>query len=236
MRKIKVALIGSQGKMGQLATHVINNIESLVLSHAISRGQNLEKAIEADRPDCVLDFSDHLSVFQNAQTVLKAQLPLVIGASGLTQEQINHCDALCQQYEVACLIVPNFSLSACAMAKCAQMLAPWFEDIAIIEKHHKQKKDAPSGTASYCQQILASHRDWNENSIPKHSQEVIPITSLRMHGVLAEQELLFGNPGDKLSISQAVLTRDAFMPGIKFALTHILELRGLVVGLEKLWF
>ena len=130
--------------------------------------------------------------------------------------------------ETACRIVPNFSLGAVLMDQCADLIAPWFQHASIVETHHPQKKDAPSGTARHTQQRLMKHRSLTQNGVPE-------IHSIRSSGVLAKQTVSFGNPGETLALEHQSIDRESFSSGIRLAISSVLSSGpGLIVGLWDL--
>ena len=170
---------------------------------------------------------------------------IVIGTTGLTDEQIENLKQLSNENQVACFIAPNFSTGAVLMMKFAQMAAKYFDNAEIIELHHNQKKDAPSGTAVKTAQLMASE---NKSFVSGNCQEVetisgargaesysnIHIHSIRMPGFMASQEVLFGSDGQTLSIRHDSTNRSCYMPGVLMAIKYAFENKNFTYGLDNI--
>lgn len=243
MKKPRVIVNGAFGRMGRLACDVIQACDDLELIAQCGRCDNLSAAIQEQRADMVVDFTLAESVYPNLLTIIAAGARPIIGTSGLTAEQIAHGHELLIQKKHGGLVVPNFSLGAVLMMQCAEKAARYFHDVEIIETHHEKKVDAPSGTAIKTaeiirdQQILPSLRELTKTETLPHARgaklENIHIHSLRLPGVLAKQIVTFGNPGETLAIEHNVLDRQAYVPGLLMACRAVMNLHGLMYGLEE---
>lgn len=246
---IKVAVCGANGKMGKELVNAITNDSQteLVAKIDIVDGEfsSIEEAHKSKEIDILVDFTQPKAIYENALYCLNNKINIVIGTTGLTDEQIEELKQLSNKNEVACFIAPNFSTGAVLMMKFAQMAAKYFDNAEIIELHHNQKKDAPSGTAVKTAQLMASE---NENFTTGNCAETETITgargansysnihihSIRMPGFMASQEVLFGSNGQTLSIRHDSTDRSCYMPGILMAIKYAFEHKKFVYGLDNI--
>lgn len=240
----RVIINGARGKMGTVSCQAIENSENFELVASLSRGDDLATAIKAKRPDIVIDFTNAEVAFANAQTIIDAGVHPVIGSSGLNNEQIEQLQRNCDQQQLGGIIAPNFSIGAILMMRYASDAARYFNDAEIIETHHQQKLDSPSGTALKTADMMAENR---ANAIPpvKMLKETIPgargathheipIHSMRLPGTVAQQQVVFGGLGETLTINHNSINRECFMPGVILACSRVTTLQSLVYGLEQL--
>jgi 4-hydroxy-tetrahydrodipicolinate reductase len=148
----------------------------------------------------------------------------VIGTTGLTDAQLGELGELAAQSNANCFIAPNFAIGAVLMMEASKLIAPHMPDCEIIELHHDQKLDAPSGTAKRTAGLIAE----------AGGRADVPIHSVRLPGLVAHQEVIFGGLGETLTVRHDSLARESFMPGVLLAVRRVRELDGLVVGLENL--
>lgn len=205
---------------------------------------NLNDAIEAVKPDVVVDFTSPKVVYENAKIVLAHKVHCVIGTTGLTEEQRNDLHELSLAQKANVLVAPNFSLGAVMMMKVAGELAPYFPNVEIIELHHNHKYDSPSGTSILTAKIVNEAREkagvQKAEDLTKESLagargamvDDIPIHSVRLPGYVAHQEVLFGGTSEILTIRHDSLHRESFMPGVMLACKKIKDFEGLTYGLE----
>ena len=187
-------------------------------------GKTLGEALDESRPDVVVDFSVPGAVFENAALCLEQGVHVVIGTTGMTEEQVGVLGAAAARSAGNCFIAPNFAIGAVLMMQAARMVAAHMPDCEIVELHHEQKLDAPSGTAKRTADLIASET----------GREAPPIHSVRLPGLVAHQEVIFGGLGQTLTIRHDSIARESFMPGVLLAVRKVGELDGLVVGLEHL--
>ena len=239
----RVIVNGANGKMGSLASETLENHNGFELVARLSRGDNLAEAIRETKAQIVVDLTRADSVYQNSLTIIKHKAHPVVGTSGLLPEQIKELTHLCEINRLGGLIVPNFSISAVLMMLFAAKAAEYFTEVEIIETHHQQKLDAPSGTALKTAEMIAAARKNPKNKLLL--KELIPgarggthcdinIHSLRLPGVLAQQQVVFGNEGETLSITDNSISRSCFMPGVVLACQKVITLTSLVYGLEHI--
>lgn len=204
---------------------------------------DLAKAIENNQPEVVVDFTHPSAVFENIVTTLKSGAHIVVGTTGLKEEKLPEIEALTKETGKNAFIAPNFSLGAVLMMKLAEVVAQFFPEVEIIELHHEKKADAPSGTALMTAEVISRGRK-KEPEIPE-SKEVLPgcrggemkkirIHSVRLPGLLAHQEIIFGGLDQTLTIRHDTLSRKSFMPGVLMAIKAVRERPGLTHGLDKI--
>jgi 4-hydroxy-tetrahydrodipicolinate reductase len=186
-------------------------------------GVALEQAIEGSSPDVVVDFSVPESAAANASLCLARGVHAVVGTTGITQEQLERLRRDAAGSDANCLIAPNFAIGAVLMMEAAKLAAQNMPDCEIIELHHDQKLDAPSGTAKRTAELIADATGGGEP----------PIHSVRLPGLVAHQEVIFGGLGQTLTIRHDSISRESFMPGVLLAVRKVGGLDGLVVGLEN---
>lgn len=240
---IRVLVNGASGKMGQMTVKTIENHSELELAGALGRQDNLALEIKNRRPDVVIDLTNAESVLANTQTIINAGVRPVIGTTGLLKDQISKLQQQCAKIKLGGIIAPNFSLGAMLMIKYAQEIAKYFPDVEIIEMHHNGKLDSPSGTSIRTAEMIAENR----KTIPaplKNTRETvpgarganylnIPIHSVRLPGLVAHQQIIFGGLGETLTIRHDSIDRQCFMPGIVLACKKVMELNQLIYGLEN---
>ena len=258
---IKVGVIGAMGKMGKEVTAAVCNDNELSFVCAVDKNNidanvcsdsgvrivgDLKSAIEMHKPDVMVDFTQPSSVFENAKICLENGVRPVIGTTGLSDEQIEILNAMSQSKGLGCLIAPNFSTGAVLMMMFAKQAAKYFDNAEIIELHHNQKKDAPSGTAiktalmmSESGKMTFTDGNCEETETIKgarggKSYSDIHIHSVRMPGYIASQEVLFGASGQIFSIRHDTMDRKCYMDGVKLAIKYVAAHNDFVYGLEKI--
>lgn len=239
----RVIVNGAKGKMGALACETLHNHHEFELVAQLGKHDDLAQAIRETKAKIVVDLTRADSVYQNSLTIIQQGAHPVIGTSGLLPEQIEELTTRCETQRLGGIIAPNFSISAVLMMIFAAKAAEYFSEVEIIETHHQQKLDAPSGTALKTAEMIAAARKKPKNKL--NLKELIPgarggthcevnIHSLRLPGILARQEVIFGNPGETLSITDNSIDRSCFMPGIVLACQKALTLTTLIYGLEHI--
>ena len=248
---IKVAVCGALGKMGKEVVNTIleNPDTELAAKIDIIPAEDvftsIDEALKRCKFDVVIDFTQPASIFENAKYCLNNGIKIIIGTTGLSEQQINELENLSKTNNTGCFIAPNFSTGAVLMMKCAELCAKYFDNAEIIELHHNQKKDAPSGTAIKTALMMSKA---NENFSTGNCAETetikgsrggnaysnIHIHSVRMPGFMASQEVIFGSMGQTLTIRHDSTDRKCYMPGIILALKHVLEYNDFIYGLDKI--
>jgi 4-hydroxy-tetrahydrodipicolinate reductase len=238
----RVLVNGALGKMGAMACETLKGQQDFELVGALTRQDNLAKAIVDTKAEVVVDLTRADCVFDNSLCIIQQGARPVIGTSGLLSAQIEELAQLCEAQQLGGIVAPNFSIGAVLMMQFAAKAATYFSEVEIIETHHQNKLDAPSGTAMKTAELIAKARK-SKNKL--ELKELVPsargglyqdvsIHSLRLPGILARQEVLFGGLGETLSIKHHSTDRQSFMGGIVFSCRKVLELSTLVYGLEHL--
>lgn len=247
---IKVAVCGANGRMGKEVCQAVLNDNMTELAAKIDicgddvypsiKQANKEKEI-----DVLVDFTQPSSIFENAKFCLNNGIKIVIGTTGLSDEQIAELKKISQKNNTGCLIAPNFSTGAVLMMMFAQMAAKYFDNAEIIELHHNQKKDAPSGTAIKTALMMSQAKESFKNGNSSETETIkgarggtsysdIQIHSVRMPGFMASQEVLFGSGGQVLKIRHDSTDRKCYMDGVMLAVKHVFDKNDFVYGLENL--
>jgi 4-hydroxy-tetrahydrodipicolinate reductase len=183
-----------------------------------------EQFVREAKPDVVVDFTLYPASLEVARAAVEGGASPVIGVSGWTPQDEAELGARCERLGVAAALVPNFALGAVLMMRFAEEAARYFPTVEIVELHHDRKLDKPSGTARLTARRIAAHSSHAE----------VPIHSVRLRGLVAHQEVLFGGEGEVLTIRHDSLSRDSFMTGVLLAIRRIRARRGLIVGLDGL--
>lgn len=247
---IKVAVCGALGKMGKEVVEAVTNAQDMELTAQIDlMGENTYKSIEEAAKganfDVVIDFTQPKSIYENAKYCLENGIKIVIGTTGLKDEQIEELKALSAAKNTGCLIAPNFSTGAVLMMMFAKQAAKYFDNAEIIELHHNQKKDAPSGTAIKTAKLMSEEKanfmkgncpevETIEGSRGGTSYADIKIHSVRMPGYIASQEVIFGSSGQIMTIRHDSMDRKCYMDGVLLATRHVVEKNDFVYGLENI--
>jgi len=225
MVRIKVIVNGAKGKMGQETIKAIEKESDLDLVAQLDLGDNLTEAIRKHGAEVVVDFTHPEAVMVNVRTILTAGAHAVVGTTGISKDDLAEIEKLCEKNKVNCLVAPNFAIGAVLMMQFAREAAKHMPKAEIIEMHHPQKVDRPSGTALKTAQMM-------RESMGEGAE--IPIHSIRLPGLVAHQEVIFGGLGQTLTIRHDTINRESFMPGVILAIRKIKGLKGLVYGLESI--
>ncbi|MGR6835677.1 4-hydroxy-tetrahydrodipicolinate reductase [Syntrophomonas erecta] len=261
---IRVIVAGALGKMGRETVKAIINDKGLDLCGAVdvkARGEtideisgfkgysnqvdnDLDELIARVKPDVMVDFTNPQAVFNNARTALQNKITCVIGTTGLNEVELKQLEKLAVENQVGVAVIPNFAIGAVMMMKFAQEAARYFPDVEIIELHHDQKMDAPSGTAIKTAELISQNRSLMP---PKNAGEYekiagcrggdvdnIRIHSVRLPGLIAHQEIIFGGAGQSLTIRHDSYDRISFMPGVVMVIKKMIKQTGLVYGMDNL--
>ncbi len=239
---IRVGVNGSRGRMGREVVKAVAACDDLQLVSETDLGDDLEGAIARGQAEVVVDFTVPDVVAQAARTVLEAGARPVIGTTGLTPEDIDELASLARERGLGGIIAPNFALGAVLTMHYAAHAARFLPNVEIIELHHEKKLDTPSGTARLtAEKIAASRREPATTTAGKPGAPFrggvvadVPIHSVRLPGLVAHQEVVFGAPGQTLTIRHDSLSRESFMPGVIMAVRAAPRLNELVVGLDSI--
>lgn len=247
---IKVGVCGALGKMGQEVVQAVTDCPETELVAKIDIASpemyhTIEAAHRVEDIDVIIDFTQPKSIFENAKYCLNNGIKIVIGTTGLSDEQIAELKKLSQEKNTGCLIAPNFSTGAVLMMMFAKQAAKYFDNAEIIELHHNQKKDAPSGTAIKTAAMMTEVKeDFAKNNCPEtetiegarggNSYSNIHIHSVRMPGYIASQEVIFGSSGQIMTIRHDSMDRKCYMQGVLLAVKHVAEKNDFVYGLDNI--
>ena len=242
---IRVLVNGAHGRMGQAAVKALADYPGLILAGTATRGDDLTLAIATSQAQVVVELTNADAVFVNSQRIIAAGAHPVIGASGLTQAQITTLQAACAAQKLGGIIAANFSLGAVLLMKYAREIARYYQHAEIIEMHHAGKLDSPSGTALHTAAMMADQLQTANGEEQQPTRETIPgargaslagipIHSIRLPGLVAYQQVIFGGTGETLTLQHNSIDRVSFMPGICLACTKVVALDVLVNGLEHI--
>ncbi len=247
---IKVAVCGANGRMGKEVCQAVLNDNMTELTAKIDIAgddvySSIEQAHKEKEIDVLVDFTQPDSIFENAKYCLNNGIKIVIGTTGLTDEQIAQLKELSKKNNTGCLIAPNFSTGAVLMMMFAQMAAKYFDNAEIIELHHNKKKDAPSGTAIKTALMMSEAKEsFKTGNCPETetlkgarggtSYSDIQIHSVRMPGFMASQEVIFGSNGQILKIRHDSTDRKCYMDGVMLAVKHVFDKNDFIYGLDNL--
>jgi len=264
MEKVKVGVMGACGKMGREICKAVlddTDLELVTAIDIVNQGYdvgimvgrpptgvcietNLNAVLEGIKVDVLIDFTNAQALLNNAPKAIKKGLNLVIGTTGLTADEINELQQMAEENNVGIFLAPNFAIGAVLMMKFAKEAAQYFPHVEIIEKHHDQKLDAPSGTAIKTLEEITKVREPIKQGNSKEYEKIagvrggdyqgIKVHSMRLPGLIAHQEVIFGGIGQILTIKHDSLSRESFMPGIVLACKKVITWKGLVYGLENI--
>jgi 4-hydroxy-tetrahydrodipicolinate reductase len=261
MAPIRVVVNGASGRVGQEVvkavcldpeTQLVGAIEARVSAESLALpdssgtvpfSSNLEKILTVCYPDVMVDFTVASVCFQASMLALKHKVNLVIGTTGLNQDEMSQIDNLAKEQGVGVVLAPNFALGAVIMTYLSKVAAKYFDYAEIIELHHHLKLDAPSGTSIKTAMAIAEGRNGKPfGSLPEQKDTEsrgkivngVPIHSVRLPGILARQEVRFGTAGQTLSIIHDTTSRECYMPGVLLAVKEVINRKGLVYGLDTL--
>lgn len=240
---IRVLVNGASGRMGQATINAITHDADLTLAGQSSSQDDLAADIKNSKADVVVDFTTADVALKNAQIIIASGAHPVIGTTGLLAAQVKELQAQCQKLKLGGIIAPNFSLGAVLLMKHAQEIAKYFPHIEIIELHHDGKLDSPSGTALHTAEMIAKTR--KEIPTAKKMRETIPgargathhdipIHAIRLPGLVAHEQVIFGGIGETLTLRHDSIDRQSFMPGVCLACKKVMKLDALVYGLENI--
>ena len=241
---MRVGVLGAKGKVGATMVQAVESAEDLTFTVGVDAGDPLALFVDS-RTEVIIDFTHPDAVMDNLKFLIANGIHSVVGTTGFTDARLAQVKTwLADQPDVAVLIAPNFAIGAVLSMHFAQQAARYFDSVEVIELHHPQKADAPSGTAERTARLIAEARkglppnpDATSTSLDgARGADVdgIPVHSVRLAGLVAHQEVLFGTPGETLTIRHDSLDRTSFVPGVLLAVRKVREHPGLTVGIEPL--
>ena len=268
---IPVVVNGAAGKMGREVVKAVTNAEGMTIIGAVDRDPQymgrdagelagiepieipiindlqgtLVLATQEKIQGVMVDFTHPKTVYENVRTAIAYGVRPVVGTTGLSTDQIQDLADFAKKASTGSIIAPNFSIGVILLQQAALQASQYFDHVEIIELHHNQKADAPSGTAIKTAQMLAEMgKTYNPPAVRETeeiqgargaiSEENIRIHSVRLPGLIAHQEVIFGSGGQIYSLRHDTTDRSSFMPGVILAIRKVSELQSLVYGLEKI--
>ncbi|MDO5728868.1 MAG: 4-hydroxy-tetrahydrodipicolinate reductase [Actinomycetaceae bacterium] len=241
----KVAVIGAQGRMGKTVCEAVEAAADLELVAGLDEGDEITST-SLNGAEVAVDFTIPSQTLDNVLRLVELGVHVVVGTTGWDDEKYERVQAAIDGGAANVLIAPNFALSAVLAMEFAAMAAPLFESVEVIELHHPNKVDAPSGTAATTASKIANARTQAGVPTAPDATETdphgtrggridgIPVHAVRLRGLVAHEEILLGNPGETLTIRTDSFDRTSFMPGVLMAVRAISERQGLTIGLDKL--
>ena len=228
---IRVAVAGHRGKVGIEMERGVGAAPDLEYVGGVEIGDDLGAFLSSARPQAVIDFTHPASALANALAYARAGIAPVIGTTGFTAEAVDQVEAACKEAGVGGIIAPNFSVGAVLMMHLADIAAPFFDAAEVIEMHQDTKADAPSGTALATARRLGGRKNFSYRHPEKVTLESarggeeagVGVHSVRMPGLVADQEILFGLAGQTLSIAHRTTSREAFVPGVLLAVRTVVK-------------
>jgi len=241
---IKVGVLGAKGRMGQTTVDAVNSAADLELVAAIDLGDSLDTLVSSGA-QVIVDFTHPDSVMKNLEFAINHGINVVVGTTGFDDAKLTQVkNWLAANPSVGALIAPNFGLGAVLMMQFAAQASKYFESVEIIELHHPNKVDAPSGTAARTAELITEARasvakaampDATTTSLPgARGAKVgdVPVHSVRLRGLVAHQEVVLGDLGETLTIRHDSIDRTGFMPGVLLGVRKVVHTPGLTFGLE----
>jgi 4-hydroxy-tetrahydrodipicolinate reductase len=251
---IRVGVFGAGGRMGSTVCDAVASATDMELVAVVDPYHEGETrhglqiagaadAIAAAGADVSVDFTVIDAARENLRWCATHGVHAVVGTSGFTDAEVMTFAELFADVDANAVIAPNFALGAVLMIRFAELAAPFFDSAEIIELHHENKIDAPSGTAMHtAQRMAAASKEWLDDPTTKIVAdgarggvvEGIPIHAVRLRGLVAHQEVVLGTTGQTLSIRHDTIDRSSFMPGVLLAIRNVADTPGLTVGLDQL--
>jgi 4-hydroxy-tetrahydrodipicolinate reductase len=268
---IPVVVNGATGKMGRAIVQAIHAAPDMTLFGAIAHnpeweGQDIGEVVgigpievpisrdyesmmamlcQEKELGVVVDVTHPDAIYQNIRSAIAYGVRPVVGTTGLTPDQIKELTVFADKASTGCIIAPNFAIGVILMQQAAIQASKYFDHVEIIELHHNQKADAPSGTAAQTAQLLAEMgKTYNPQQVVETekipgargaiAEENIRIHSIRLPGFIAHQEVIFGSPGQIYTLRHDTTDRTCFMPGVLLCVRKAIDLKGLVYGMEKI--
>lgn len=264
MGKIRIVVAGPRGRMGKEAVDLVTKTNTYELVAVLDRTNggkllsevegfsNINVPIYTDIEECLTEVDADVLIdlttpevgMEHTRTALHNDVRPVVGTSGFSKEDLEELEKLCEEKGIGCIIAPNFAVGAVLMMKFSQMAGKYFKDVEIIELHHDQKLDAPSGTAVKTAEMIRAVREKKQQGHPDE-KETLPgarganidgmhIHSVRLPGLIAHQEVILGSAGETLTIRHDSYNRASFMTGVKLAVDSVMKIDTFVYGLENI--
>lgn len=263
MNNLRILVTGACGKMGREVIKAVTSAPNMQVVAAVDMAQlgedigqccgigalgvpicnDLISAIRESAAQVCVDFTRPDVIMANLRITLPMGVASVVGTTGLTSENIAELRELSEAYNAPLFIAPNFAIGAVLMMQFAQQAAKYFDYAEVIEFHHEKKLDSPSGTALRSAELIsnAAANRLAEKAASESGEESrgialgnVRVHAVRLPGVVANQEIIFGGLGQTLTIRHDTINRESFMPGVLMAINKVLDLQGVVIGLEEI--
>jgi 4-hydroxy-tetrahydrodipicolinate reductase len=243
---MRIAVIGARGRMGREVCAAVDSAADLDLGPQVDLGNDLDAALTGPhRPDVAVVFSVPDAALEHVLACVRQDVHAVVGTTGWTPDRLEQVRAaLGPDPRTGVLVAPNFALGAMLLLRFAALAAPHYESVEIIELHHPDKVDAPSGTARYTAEVIAqARREAGRGPVPDATATTLAgargadvdgvrVHAVRLRGMVAHEEVLFGAAGETLTLRHDSFDRSSFMPGVLLAVRAVAGRPGLTVGLE----
>ena len=242
---IKVGVLGAQGKVGSAVVAGVKKADDLELTAEINKGDSLQLLVD-EGVDVIVDFTTPNAVMDNLEFCINNGIHCVVGTTGFDDARYQQVRDWCAANEgVGVLIAPNFAISAVLTMAFARQAAPFFESAEVVEFHHPNKLDAPSGTAvKTAQGIAQARKEAGMGAMPDATEQAldgsrgadvdgVPVHAVRMQGMVAHEEVIFGTTDQSLTIRQDSYGRESFVPGVLTGVREVASRPGLTIGLDE---
>lgn len=242
---IKVGVLGAQGKVGSAVVAGVKKADDLELAAEINKGDSLQTLVD-EGVDVIVDFTTPNAVMDNLEFCINNGIHCVVGTTGFDDARYQQVRDWCAANEgVGVLIAPNFAISAVLTMAFARQAAPFFESAEVVEFHHPNKLDAPSGTAvKTAQGIAQARKEAGMDAMPDATEQAldgsrgadvdgVPVHAVRMQGMVAHEEVIFGTTDQSLTIRQDSYGRESFVPGVLTGVREVANRPGLTIGLDE---
>jgi 4-hydroxy-tetrahydrodipicolinate reductase len=242
---MKVAVAGYRGKVGSVLAAALQSEADVEYVGGVSRGDDLATFLHQKRPQALVDFTRPDAALHNALAAIAVGAAPVVGTTGLSAADVDKLETACKASRLGGIVAPNFAIGAVLMMHLADVAAPHFDAVEVIELHHAGKLDAPSGTALSTARRLAARRKDKPFAHRKAEKETlagtrggeeggVAVHSVRLPGFVADQEVIFGLPGQTLTIAHRTTSREAYAPGVLLAIRRVTSEPRFFRGLDDL--
>jgi 4-hydroxy-tetrahydrodipicolinate reductase len=242
---IRVAIGGYRGKVGSILVPALQNEPGIEFVGGVGKGDDLAGFLHSTRPRAFVDFTRPSEAAHNALAAIAAGASPVVGTTGIPAIEIDRIATACAEKGVGGIVAPNFAVGAVLMMHLAELAAPHFDAVEVIEMHHAGKLDAPSGTALATARRLAARRSDRPFAHRKPEKETlagtrggeegnVAVHSVRLPGLVADQEVIFGLPGQTLTIAHRTTSREAYVPGVLLAIRAVTSTKKFYRALDEL--
>ena len=245
MEPIRVAVAGHRGKVGSILVQAFQAEPGIEYVGGVGSGDDLAAFLKKNRPQALVDFTRPSVALHNALVAVAAGTAPVVGTSGIPAEGVDKIEVACKAKGLGGIVAPNFAIGAVVMMYLAEIAAPHFDAAEIVEMHNAAKLDSPSGTALSTARRLAARRGNKPFSHRRAEKEMlagtrggeeggIAVHSIRLPGFVADQEVIFGLPGQSMTIAHRTTSREAYVPGVLLAIRRVTSERRFYRGLDEL--